>query len=62
VTEPVKIYQQAVHIVAIKPEDHRCDPACVRAKHTYIHKFSKAVRVWGMPNGDIVLSTKKPRR
>jgi len=52
---PVKIYDRIKEIVAVKGPGHRCDAACRRARHTYVHKFSSSASIYGMPDGSLVI-------
>lgn len=56
-----EIYRDIVEIVARKGPGHKCDPACKKAGHTYIHRFKKrGTRVFGNPDGSLtIVNTKK---
>jgi hypothetical protein len=50
---PVKVYERIKEIIAVKGPGHRCDAACKRARHTYVHRFTRRAGVYGMPDGSL---------
>jgi len=56
---PMQVYADVKHIVAKKGPGHRCDAACKRANHTYIHRFKPGVQIFGMPDGSLKVISKK---
>lgn len=46
-----KIYERVIEVVAVKGPGHRCDAACKRARHTYVHKFTRKSGVYGSADG-----------
>jgi hypothetical protein len=56
--KPTLIYGRILTIDAQKTQRHECDDACKRVKHKYTHDFSKhsKAKIWGLPNGDVLIT------
>lgn len=51
-----KIYEKVLEIRASKAGmPHRCDAACRRAGHRYVHKFRSKASIYGTPDGGLVI-------
>lgn len=50
-----KIYERVVEVVAVKGPGHKCDAACKRARHTYVHKFTRKSGVYGSADGSRII-------
>jgi hypothetical protein len=53
----VKVYENIREIVATKGRGHKCDAACRKARHTYIHKFNGSASVYGNPDGTLTIQS-----
>ena len=53
------IYGKTLEIRAQKTQDHVCDAACQRANHKYKHTFKSNAQIYGLPNGDVLITNKK---
>ncbi len=53
------IYGRVLMIQAQKTGPHRCDPECARCNHSYYHEFKSHAVMYGLPNGDILIRSKK---
>jgi hypothetical protein len=49
------IYERIREIVATKGPGHRCDAACRRARHTYVHRFKRKVSIFGLKDGKLAV-------
>ena len=54
----VLIYGQVNRIIATKVQKHICDLECKRHGHRYYHDFSSRPKMYGLPNGDILISSR----
>jgi len=54
----VLIYGRVLSIDAQKTQPHRCDSECVDFQHKYRHVFKKGAKMYGLPNGDILITTR----
>src|SRR5262245_41504427 len=52
----VLIYGAVLSIDARKTQPHQCDKECIQHGHNYRHKFSSKPHMYGLPNGDILIS------
>lgn len=50
------IYGQIIAIQAKKTGKHRCDAECKRFGHQYEHRFKTGAKVYGLSNGDVLIS------
>ena len=55
---PVEIYGRLLRLEAQKGPGHVCDAACKNAGHCYFHDFSKHARVFGLPDGSLLIKDK----
>ncbi len=54
----VPIYGRVLRVEAEKVGPHKnCDAACKKTKHRYFHDFKPGVRMYGLPDGSILLSS-----
>jgi hypothetical protein len=53
----VLIYPRVIRIIASKAgtAHKNCDAECKRCHHEYFHDFKKGARMYGLPNGDILI-------
>ena len=51
----VKVYDRIMEVVARKGPGHKCDAACLRANHTYVHKFKEKAGIYGLPDGSLLV-------
>ncbi len=56
---PVMIYGRVLLIQAQKTQRHVCDAECKKCEHCYVHEFQPGAAMWGLPNGDILIRSKK---
>lgn len=54
-----KIYGRLIEIRAKKTGVHRCDKECKAHGHLYKHSFKPGATVYGLENGDILISTRR---
>jgi len=54
-----KIYGKVHRIMAEKSQQHICDAACKRAGHRYFHDFKTKPEMYGLVNGDILITSRK---
>jgi hypothetical protein len=54
----VEIYGRLLRIEAQKGAGHVCDYSCKRVNHCYYHDFTKHARVWGLPDGSLLIKDK----
>jgi hypothetical protein len=54
----VKIYERLSKVYAQKGPGHKCDPACKRAGHWYYHVFTSRPKMYGLSNGDVLISSR----
>lgn len=52
------IYGRVIRIDAQKTQKHICDTACKRYGHKYTHGFKSGAKMYGLPNGDILISSR----
>ena len=53
------IYSNIEEIRAQKKQGHICDAECKRVNHRYVHKFSSNAAIYGLPNGDVLITGRK---
>ncbi len=51
----VLIYGQVDCIYATKKQNHICDAECKRNGHRYYHKFSSKPKMYGLPDGTLLI-------
>jgi hypothetical protein len=52
----VLIYERVIRVIAKKGPGHKnCDAECKRCHHEYFHDFKAGARMYGFPNGDILI-------
>lgn len=54
--KPVVIYGRVLRIEAMKTQKHICDADCKRCGHCYFHDFKSGAVMYGLSNGDILIS------
>lgn len=52
------IYGCVETIYAKKTQSHICDDDCKAHGHKYYHKFSSKPKMYGLPNGDLLITTR----
>lgn len=53
------IYAQVDKIYATKKQNHICDAECKAHGHRYYHTFSSKPKMYGLPNGDLLITSRK---
>jgi len=53
------IYGRVLEVKAQKTQDHKCDAECKRYGHRYVHKFNSPAQIYGLPNGDVLITRNK---
>ncbi len=53
------IYGRVLQVEAMKTQKHQCDAECKRCGHCYTHTFKPGAVMLGLPNGDILIRSKK---
>lgn len=54
----VLIYGNVQTIYAQKTQDHICDDDCKKHGHRYYHEFHSKPKMYGLPNGDLLITTR----
>ncbi len=54
----VVIYGAVLSIDAQKTQAHQCDSTCTKFRHKYRHVFKSKPKMYGLPNGDILITTR----
>lgn len=54
----VLIYGKVNRIIATKLQKHICDAECKRHGHRYFHDFTSKAKMYGLPNGDLLITTR----
>lgn len=52
------IYGRVIRIDAQKTQKHLCDASCKRHGHKYTHGFKPGAKMYGLPNGDIIITSR----
>lgn len=52
------IYAEVNRIIATKRQKHICDAECKRHGHRYFHDFTSRPKMYGLPNGDLLITTR----
>jgi hypothetical protein len=52
------VYSQVNRIIATKTQEHVCDAECKRHGHRYFHDFTSRPKMYGLPNGDLLITTR----
>lgn len=55
--KPVLIYGSVDRIYATKTQEHICDAECKRNGHRYFHNFKTHPKMYGLPDGSILLKS-----
>jgi hypothetical protein len=55
--EAVLIYGSVDRIYATKTQEHICDAECKRNGHRYFHNFKTHPKMYGLPDGSILLKS-----
>lgn len=53
----VLIYGQVDRIYATKKQDHNCDAECKAHGHRYFHDFKSKPKMYGLPDGSILIKS-----
>lgn len=54
----VLIYGKVNRIIATKLQKHICDAECKKHGHRYFHDFTSRAKMYGLPNGDLLITTR----
>lgn len=54
----VLIYGNVQTIYAQKTQAHICDDECKKHGHRYFHDFHSKPKMYGLPNGDLLITTR----
>lgn len=54
----VLIYGNVQTIYAQKTQSHICDDECKKHGHRYFHDFHSKPKMYGLPNGDLLITTR----
>lgn len=55
--KPVLIYGAVNRIYATKTQGHQCDSECARNGHRYFHDFKSKPKMYGLPDGSILIKS-----
>lgn len=53
------IYAQVDKIYATKKQSHICDAECKAHGHRYFHTFTSKPKMYGLPNGDLLITSRR---